>query len=607
MTNIIQLNALDHHFAEFITGHDRAPGTELWLAAALASAASGQGNTCLDLAEHAQGKVLPFRQPEEPLRAPALESWLTALSACSTVGAPGDYTPLVLDSSGRLYLHRSWDYERRAGEGILARAAALSFDRERLMESLGHLFPPRSALPDWQQIAAVATVSRRLTVITGGPGTGKTTTVARILALLIEQEPGRELRLSLTAPTGKAAMRLRHSIRQAVGQLELSPDVKSQIPDQVQTIHRLLGVIPGTTGFRHNRNNPLGCDLLVVDEVSMVDLPLMVRLLEALPDQARLILLGDRDQLASVEAGAVLADICDHGRPTPFSTEFRNLLEETCGPLPPVHLEAPHARPPAPLGDAVIHLHTSYRFGAESGIGALSSLINAGQATAALDLLASGTHADLTWRTLPSGNSFETVLAEAVQDGYASYVRAATPGAALDELDHFRIMSPHRTGICGVENLNRLAENALGLRRPPGQPWCSQLPLMVSGNNYELGLFNGDTAVLMDDPHSGRLTAYFPDPESGGLRHLSPLRLPPCRPAFALTVHKSQGSEFDRLLLILPEQDSEILTRELLYTAITRARSHVEVWGTADVFCRAVERRIARSSGLRDRLWEPEK
>jgi exodeoxyribonuclease V alpha subunit len=601
MTIAVQLSALDHHFAEFITGLDRRPGTELWLAAALASAASGQGNTCLTLAEYAENAVLPFRQTAEPLRAPDLERWLAALSSCSTIGSPGSYTPLVLDASGRLYLHRSWEHERQVGDSILARVAPLPVDRERLAAGLARYFPPQSGTFDWQRAAGVAAVSRRLTVITGGPGTGKTSTVARILALLIDQCEGRELRISLAAPTGKAAMRLRHSILQAVGRLDLSAAVQAQFPDQVQTIHRLLGVIPDDGGFRHNRHNPLSCDLLVVDEVSMVDLPLMARLLEALPDQARLILLGDRDQLASVEAGAVLADICNHGRVPPFSREFRELVEDTCGPLPPDQT-VERQLPAAPLADAVIHLRTSYRFSAESGISALSSLITSGDAAAALELLTSGAHSDLTWRTLPDAGDFDAALSAAVRDGYGTYASTVTPGPALEELEHFRILSPHRGGICGVDNLNRLAENALELRRPAGQPWCRLLAVMVSGNNYELGLFNGDTAVLMDDPHNGRLTAYFPDPE-GGLRRLSPLRLPPCNPAFALTVHKSQGSEFNRILLILPERDSEMLTRELIFTAVSRARTHVEIWGTEEGFCRAVERRIRRSSGLKDLLW----
>jgi len=604
MTHSIQLTALDHHFAEFITALDRSPGPELWLASALASAMAGQGNTCLNLAEHAETSVLPFRQPAEPLSAPLLNDWLATLSACSTVGAPGDYAPLVLDRNGRLYLHRSWEYERRVAESLLSRLDPLPVESAALAAGLDRYFPNRSGSFDWQRAAAMAAATRRLTVITGGPGTGKTTTVARILALLIDQSAGSELTIGLAAPTGKAAMRLRHSILQALDRLEAGDTLRARMPERVQTIHRLLGVLPEGGGFRHNRDNPLACNLLMVDEVSMVDLPLMARLLDALPAESRLILLGDRDQLASVEAGAVLADVCNQGGAALFSTEFRELLQATCGPLP--QQPAPETGAtiaPSPLGDAVIHLRTSFRFTDTSGIGALSSLINTGEAEAAFELLTSGRFTDLTWRTLPDAGDVEAALAAAVREQFAGYMSAATPGEALAELEHFRILSPHRTGNCGVENLNRLTGHALGLKQSTGQNWCSRMPVMVSGNNYELELFNGDTAVIWDDLSTGRLTAHFPHPE-GGLRHLSPLRLPPCVPAFALTVHKSQGSEFDRILLILPEGESDILTRELLYTAVTRARSQVEIWGTEEVFCRAVQQRNRRNSGLRERLWE---
>jgi exodeoxyribonuclease V alpha subunit len=602
--NAIQLSALDHHFAAFIKGLDSAPGNGLWLAAALTSAVSVQGHTCLDLTEMGGTGVLPF-QPGERLVTPPADQWRRDLAACSTVGRPGDYTPLVLDDAGRLYLHRSWQYERTVAEGILARAATVAHDRELLLQGLARYFPAGPERPDWQRVAAVAAVTRRFTVISGGPGTGKTATVARILALLIEQSGERELRIALTAPTGKAAMRLRHSILQAVRGMELSTAVRERMPDEVQTIHRLLGVLPGSAGFRHNRDHRLECDLLVVDEVSMVDLPLMARLLEALPDHAGLVLLGDRDQLASVEAGAVLADICNHGRQVPFSDAFRTLLSETCGPLPPDMQPAPDSLPPASLADAVIHLRKSYRFDDSSGIGALSRLINAGQAEAALNLLQAGDHDDLQWRQLPTGAAFEEAFAAAVTQGYGAYAAAGSPEEALEQLERFRVLSPYREGFGGVGHLNRLAERTLGLRRAEGQI-CPRLAAMVTGNSYELGLFNGDTAVLMETGADGTVTAFFSDP-AGGLRPLSPLRLPPWDPAFALTVHKSQGSEFERVVLILPERtsggDGGILGRELLYTAVTRARSRIEIWGTEETFLRAVERRVVRRSGLRDRLW----
>jgi len=575
MTESLQLSYLDQHFADFILRIDPHPCEELWLAAALVSNATSRGHICLDLASLDGTDITLQHASERPTRIPDPHRWLEALEPCRTVGRPGDYAPLVLDGDGRLYLHRSWDYERQVADGILRRSAVRVVDGETLAASLKRYFPPGGGDdPDYQREAARLALTRGFTVVSGGPGTGKTATVARILALIVElaHDPPR---IALATPTGKAAMRLRRSIMQAAERLPIPEALRQALPTEVTTIHRLLGVVPGKASCRHNRENRLACDVLVVDEASMVDLPLMARLLEALPDSARVILLGDRDQLASVEAGAVLADIC-------------------AGPTAPGGGE--------PDRPAVVQLVKSYRFGRDSGIGNLGRLVNAGDGEAALDLLTSGMHGDVTWRPLPSARVFAGAFLERVQAGYGAYGRAAAPSDALEELDRFRVLTPHRHGARGAEELNRLCKEALGLHNRDGRLDSRLMPVMVTGNDYELGLFNGDTGVLMEDPASGRLAAWFDDPDTG-LRRLSPLRLPPHESAFVLTVHKSQGSEFDRVLLILPEHLSETLSRELLYTALTRARTHVEIWGAEEVFRRAVDRRTARGSGLRERLW----
>jgi exodeoxyribonuclease V alpha subunit len=573
MNDTIKLSALDSHFADFILRIDRHPCDELWWGAALASYFAGRGHSCFHLLNVSDSAVLslPASTRKIPLPRVGLPRWFSALQSCDTVGAPGEFTPLVLDSSGRLYLQRCWKYEQQISSGILKRSRSLTPDEARLDAALDRYFPAQADGVDMQRAAARMALTHRFSVISGGPGTGKTATVARILAVLLDVEGaagenGGGPNIMLAAPTGKAAMRLHQSIRLAAGNLALPAVLKDRLPVEVSTIHRLLGVQSRRGGFRHNIDNRLPCDILVVDEASMVDLQLMAGLLEALRDDARLILLGDRNQLASVEAGAVLADICDSAG------------EATV---------------------AVTQLTRSYRFGSDSGIAALSRLINDGAAGAAAELLEAGQFPDISWRELPDGRAFEGVFAAAVRQGYARYVAATSPDEALAELGTFRVLSPLRSGMFGMENLNAICENTLGAKRKNEDQGGRPLPVMISGNNYELGLFNGDTGVVMES--DGATAAWFESADDG-LRRLSLSRMPPFETAFALTVHKSQGSEFDKVLLILPDRLSEVLCRELLYTAVTRARRHIEIWGTAEVFRQIVERRTIRSSGLRELL-----
>ncbi len=566
MTETIKLSSLDTHFADFIVRIDRHPGDGLWWSAALASYFAGRGHSCFDLSDIPGGSALPL--PQTPRIAPPSDFrlWRESLKLCDTVGAPGAYTPLVLDQAGRLYLHRSWRYEQQVATGILSRSRPLAIDEARLDDALDRYFPLQSGAVDLQRSAARMALTHRFSVISGGPGTGKTATVARMLALLLDLTGDSRPEIALAAPTGKAALRLHQSIKQAADRLGLPEEIKGRLPTGVSTIHRLLGVQFRSGGFRHNRDNRLSCDILVVDEASMVDLQLMAGLLEALRDDAVVILLGDRNQLASVEAGAVLADICDSA---------------DRGGVP------------------VTQLTKSYRFGADSGIAAMSRLINAGEGAAAAELVQSGQYPDIIWRRLPTGRAFEEAFRAAARDGYAGYAGAASPAEALQELGSFRVLSPLRSGPYGVENLNSLCLSALAAERKNDPRNLTMKPVMITGNNYELGLFNGDTGVAAES--DGAPVVWFEDPE-GGLRHLSALRLPPFDAAFALTVHKSQGSEFDRVLLILPDHLSEVLTRELLYTAVTRARGSIEIWGTEEVFRQTVERRTLRRSGLCERI-----
>jgi exodeoxyribonuclease V alpha subunit len=449
-------------------------------------------------------------------------------------------------------------------------------------------------------VAAFAAARRRFCVITGGPGTGKTTTVAKILALLVEQSGSRELRAALVSPTGKGAARLQEAMKKAKGSLACEERVKSLIPDEASTIHRLLGPAKDSPYFRFNALNHLPVDAVVVDEASMVDLALMSKLVQAIPSQARLILLGDKDQLSSVEAGAVLGDICDTGRSRPFSKGFCAEMQETAG------YEMRGAKVAPEMSDSIVQLIRSYRFGDESGIASASRSVNEGNADAALKIFQDATGGDLHWNLLPSPKSLLHALKDRVLEEFHFLFQVSDPQEALDHLDRFRIICALRQGPFGVNTVNLLVEHLLRgqkLIRGEGR-WYRGRPVMITRNDYNQHLYNGDIGIALPDPGSdGELRVFFRAPD-GALRLLHPVRLPEHETVYAITVHKSQGSEFDRLLLILPDKDSPVLTRELVYTGITRAREGVEVWGRENVFRAAVGRRTTRVSGLRDALWE---
>jgi exodeoxyribonuclease V alpha subunit len=615
------LEDLDLHFARLIARVGDGEGP-VALAAALASQCTGQGHICLDLASVA-GTRVGEEVGEGAIEAPPLDQWVEQLRRCPAVGHPGTFAPLVLDEAGRLYLYRYWDYQREVAEALALRIQddPADVDVPGLRAGLDRLFPVPAGGPDWQRIAAAAAVLRRLTVISGGPGTGKTTTVIRLLALLLEQGGGRPLRIGLAAPTGKAAARMQDVIRAAKRDLPVEASVRDAIPEKASTIHRLLGWRPGTVGFRHDRENPLGLDVLVVDEASMVDLALMAKLIRALPPAARLILVGDRDQLASVEAGAVLGDIC--GESPGVSSAFRRRLHEATGMDPggeacPERFDRAQlglvegSRPELveggdgpPIRDAVMLLQRSYRFGEQSGIGQVARLVNQGKGRQAFELLAGGDFPDIAWRAVETPGELRRALAETAADAFRDAVSAEDPESALAALDGFRILCARRSGPFGLEAVNGLVEDRLEATHLISLRgiWYWGRPILVTTNDYHLRLFNGDLGVALPDPEADQSLRVFFRAAEGGLRRIPPARLPIHETAYATTVHKSQGSEAERVLLILPNEASPVMTRELIYTGLTRARSRVEVWGTRAVFEAAVSRRLTRSSGLRDALW----
>lgn len=591
----IEFSDVDLHFARTMAALAGGEASALTAAAALASRATGNGDICVQLEDFA-ARALPSLE----LTTPPVEAWISALRASAVVATPGEFRPLVLDDSGRLYLYRYWHYEQRLADDLLARAADVDhLDETLLRAGLKRHFPdPRDAE---QKLAAATAVLRRLCVISGGPGTGKTTTVVKILALLAEQAQGRRLAIAVAAPTGKAAARVQDAMRAALESLTLDLFTRASMPVEAYTLHRLLGARPDSVYYRRHRGNPLGLDVLVVDEASMADLALMAKLVDALTPRTRLILLGDKDQLASVEAGAVLGDIC---RSTGYSARFAKRLKTATG-LPVSAMSTTDAA--RPLSDSVALLNSSYRFGHDSGIGQLARLVNGGSGAEALALLQDSRYPDIAWQAT-GPRELRMQLARSVGEGLREYFAAVhahePPEVVFERFSRFRVLCAHRKGAVGVNAINSLIEEILDGEGviSTRSTWYPGRPVMITRNDYTLRLFNGDVGIALEAGRPARMKIFFP-PHQGGMRSIAPARLPEHETVYATTIHKSQGSEFGRVLMILPGELSPIMTRELVYTGITRARSGVEIWGSESAFRGAVERRLERGSALHERLW----
>jgi exodeoxyribonuclease V alpha subunit len=580
---------IDRHFARFIMQLSNSCNGMLLLAAALLSRNSREGHTCLDL-----GKTSGFLSwGGTDMLLPDGKAWMEALRSEQVVGEPGDYRPLILDEKARLYLQRSHESEQVLAQVLLdLNRRMMPFDGNLLREGLSRLFPQKGDGEDRQKAAAVTAVSRGLCVITGGPGTGKTTVVSKVLALLLEQDPS--LRISLAAPTGKAAQRIKEALQRSLEKMGCSPEIKEKIPQEALTLHRLLGISPVSSRPAYSAENRLGADVVVVDEASMADQALMSNLARALREGTRLILLGDKNQLASVAAGYVLGDICDVGKRHGYSPEAVTLMAKAGCRLP--------ALGEGGMQDSVVELTTTYRFSEDSSIFALSRAVNAGDGESSLRILRSGSSPDLASKELPLPEDLRHAARNAVLEGYGPYLEANDIRERFRLFDGFRILCPVREGPFGVKAMNRLAEEILrdaGLLEP-GQVHYQGRPVIILENDYTLQLFNGDIGIILQD--GGDLRACFTD-AGGSVRKIAASRLPRHETAFAMTVHKSQGSEFDRVLFMLPDRDSPVLTRELLYTAVTRARKSLEIWAKDAVFTSAVTRRTERSSGLNDLIW----
>ncbi len=605
------LSVGDVHVAETLARLGGVPsdddGRLVVLAAALAARAPRQGHVCLDLVGVRASVAAEFDRHDddssfdpESLPWPDVDRWRAVLRESSLVQIEGDDIatpprPLVLDGD-LLHLERYHRYERQVADAVLARAAtapsALPVSSERCDELLAAF----ELVPE-QRAAAECGATRPLSVIVGGPGTGKTHTVAALLALLLDGSADDDvpLRIAAVAPTGKAAARMGEAFRLLADRIEKTMTFSGAAElaarlrrAETSTIHRRLGWLPGRSGFRHDRNNPLPYDVVIVDETSMVSLPLMARLLDAVGPHTRLVLVGDHGQLASVEAGSVLGDL---------SAPVVNAIDNDL-PLPD-----------SPLAECVSVLTQSHRFPTESLIGRFASAVRTGDSDAASAVLEESRTGvtdgpiRLTWHDeMADGpHGIDHVRSRALGEAVAT-VAAATEGRideALAGLGSVRVLCAHRAGPFGVRRWNWQFDEWIkptGARLPEFYPGR---PLMVTRNDPADDLFNGDLGVVVEI--EGTVRAAFPGPK--GPRLLAPVRLESLETVHALTIHKSQGSEFDAVIVIVPPADSRLSTRELLYTAVTRARTEVVLIGTADAITAAIGRAVTRSSGLAARLW----
>ena len=589
-----EIRLLDLHIGLFLKklGGRCTKKDELLLAGTLGSAAVGNGHVCQPL-----DKVTELSLQIDSSLIPDPDSWRKALLATPVVGPPGETTPLILDDHNRLYLYRFYQYEEQIAHDLLRRAEGITeVDDHPARELLAQLFPAHNGT-NYQQLAAALALLKRLLVISGGPGTGKTHTVARILALIqalnVDTKP---LRIGLAAPTGKAAARLEESIRNA--KESMPSELARNVPEQAQTLHRLLGFRPGADDFRYNSKNPLHLDLLVVDEASMIDVVLMAALVQALPAKTRLILLGDRNQLASVEAGSLFGDLCGTGEPA-WSAPLCDRLRQLTGAE-----QLPQATSTPVMADSVVLLRTSYRFQDTSGIGSLAAAVNSGSMDQVDSVLAvADEYPDLQVCSL-TGSNREQWLQEQIILGFKAMVSAPSVEEAYGAMQKFRFLCAVRKGPAGVEGINNLAEQVLSKAGliDRDTDWYQGKPIIIRRNQYDMQLFNGDTGILWND-QDGLLRAWFVRPDNS-LYPVTPARLPDHDTAYGITIHKAQGSEFDQVLLLLPEEKSRVLSRELIYTGITRARSSLILCCDPEILTTAVRQRTRRHSGLAEKLWQ---
>lgn len=569
------LRDIDLYFARAIADSFEIPDGELLFA--LAFAATGSGHTCLDLD---RADIFDFYDEYRTEIDEALEQAEGLLQKGVICRAPCTDAPFILQGR-RLYMKSFFSDESSLSEYISRSVSVcVPADMEKLTGLLDKYFSGHSM----QKAAALNAALNKMTVISGGPGTGKTFTVFGLLAVLsgMSETP---LKTAVCAPTGKAASRLTETIASKKDEYK-NEDFINNIPEKAVTIHRLLGITGSASGTKHGKDNKLPYDIVVADEASMIDVRMMAKLTDALADGCRLILLGDKDQLASVQPGAVLGDICQAAPVEVFSQSRAEILVQVSGR----ELSAADS----PYADITILLDKSYRYDSEKGIGLLAAACVKGDASTVLDVLKNDPTSHVDY--IEYGEDFPEIISRMTVEQFRKYTEPASPEKCIEEFEKFRILAPHRKAPGGTEHINSIALRALfraGLYDNTSR-FYHGMPVMITENSYSQNLFNGETGLILG---ADELKAYFMQ-DGDRARGITPARLQGFVPAYSMTVHKSQGSEFDHVVFVLPDTESPIHTRELFYTAVTRAKSRLTVIGNDDTVRRCLKGRTVRSSGL---------
>lgn len=569
------LREIDAYFAHHISESFDAEEGEL-LFAMIFNATEG-GNTCLDLSKTEE---LPFyktydKEIKEAISEKNIQSLIIKGALCE---APSLNAPFII-SGRKLYLKSFYKDENSVAKFIKDRSNIKCLN-EHIFNKLNKYFPENSM----QKAAALNSAINSFSVISGGPGTGKTSTVFKLLAVLAETS-AEPLNIAVCAPTGKAASRLTESMQSQREKYKNEPFI-DQIPEKAYTIHRLLGMAGDTRRPKYNKDNKLSYDILITDEASMVDISTMSKLTEAITDECKLILLGDKDQLASVQPGAVLGDICSLAPVDSFTPERAEILSKTAD----TELNGNGSK----YSDITIMLDKSWRYDSNAGIGLLAAASGNGDWQTAMDVMENDSTGKVSF--IEMTDTFEVTISDQIVDHYRKYTSTGDELSALDEFSTFRILSPHRQNNGGTEHINATAAKALFRAgyHDNTKRFYKGMPVMIVENDYSLQLFNGETGLLLGDKE---LKACFAH-EQENVRKITPARLPAHVPAYAMTVHKSQGSEFNHVMFVLPDSDSRILTRELFYTAVTRAKEKLTVISTKEAVKKCLSGRIVRASGL---------